>query len=110
MRLIFLLCFVLFCFQFNLILPLQLNISDFLSVGLRLITEGFLAPENGICLPVTMPTSLQRRDFPFFPSLPSSEGGTHSCLGGGGQGDVHFITVGWCPFQEAYRIFRKGSL
>lgn len=31
---------LLFCFQFNLILPPQLNSSDFLSVGLRLITEG----------------------------------------------------------------------
>ena len=33
--------FFLFCFQSNLILPPQLNISDFLTVGLWLIIEGF---------------------------------------------------------------------
>lgn len=72
----------LFYFQSNSVLPLQLNISDFLSVRCSLITKGLLPPENGICLPVTMPTPpVTNEGFPlFFSSLPSNEGETHSIL------------------------------
>lgn len=62
----------LFYFQSNSVLPLQLNISDFLSVRCSLITKGLLPPENGICLPVTMPTPpVTNEGFPlFFPVFP----------------------------------------
>lgn len=89
MRLVF--CFVLFSIQLNSSTP----VKDFRFPLCRtqahyLLSKGFLPPENGICLPVTMPTPLQRRDFPslFFFSQSSLQYGRGTLLP---QGKHHFL-------------------